>query len=637
MAETPRGRLTPSSITLLQETSDTSGKPVVQVLDLSLLPSQPNRSDRYRILLSDGATSCHAMLATQLTPLVRAGTISLHTIVRLNDFVIQDIRDAASGTSTRVVVVLTLDVLGPGGGVVGSPAPYTPASAQPATAPLNVTEVIGFDVPEPGAHAATGSATVTSGGLMSMAAQSPVRATAHHPISSINPYQHGWKIRGRCSFKSPLKTFTNMRGQGKILSFELTDSSGSIRVTGFRDYAVEAQALVHVGSMYSLSGAAVRPENEKFNRSSSAFEIMLDSRSVLKAIDDDGSVAALKFTFTKIRELDKLPAGECDVVAVVHRVSEVNEIGARSTGEAVKRRVITLVDDSGASVELTFFGDQCARYLIDNDDAHPVVVLQGAKRSDFNSVSLGVTGSTTVLIDPSSVPEASILRSWYDAHAWTEESLRAMTGSFGVSAGVFGDRKALADALAEDVAPKVSSGAAVSFAMRGYVTLVKKERGLWYPADPQTKKKVTEVGDGIWRSAGGEKDFSEAEVDFRYLTNIRFSDFSGAQWAASFEESSRVAFGRPAKEMRHLLSADPYLFDDVVDDIYFRPVVVKLSVKENLYQGEARIRYTVSRLEKVDFVAEGRALLSEIARLRIENDLACRSSSPRSTSLRKSR
>lgn len=616
MAETPWGRLTPSSITLLQETADTSGKPVVQVLDIALIRPQPNRSDRYRILLSDGATSCHAMLATQLTPLARAGIIAPHTVVRLNDFVLQDIRDAASGTSTRVVVVLTLDVLGPGGGVAGSPAPYTPATTKPA-APLDKIDVIGFVKPEPGARAASGSASgaSASGGLMWMAARSPVRATAHRPISIINPYQRGWKIRGRCSSKFPLKTFTNKRGEGKVLSFELTDDSGSILITGFGDSAVKAEALVHVGSLYSLSGAVVKPANEKFNRSSSDFEITLDSKSVLEAIEDDGSVASIKFKFTKISELDKLPAGECDVVAVVHRVSDVDEIVARSTGEAVKRRVVTLVDDSGASVELTFFRDQCARYLID-DDAHPVVVLRGAKRSDFNSVSLGVTGSTTVLIDPTTVPEASILRSWYDAHAWTEESLRAMSGCFCVSGGVFGDRKTLADALAEDIAPNVSSGAAVSFAIRGYVTLVKKERGLWYPADPQTKKKVTEVGDGIWRSASGEKDLNEAEVDFRYLTNMKFSDFSGAQWAASFEEASLVAFGRPAKEMRQLLSADPDLFDDVVDDIYFRPVVAKFIVKESIFQGEARIRYTVSRLEKVDFVAEGRALLSEIARLR---------------------
>jgi replication factor A1 len=94
---------------------------------------------------------------------------------------------------------------------------------------------------------------------------------------------------------------------------------------------------------------------------------------------------------------------------------------------------------------------------------------------------------------------------------------------------------------------------------------------------------------------------------------MKVTDYSGSQWMSAFDESGVVILGRTAGEMRNLRSSDPNLFDSIVDDCFFRPLVLKVQVKEQEYQGERKIRYLISRCENVDFVSESRALLSELA------------------------
>lgn len=60
--------------------------------------------------------------------------------------------------------------------------------------------------------------------------------TSHtHPIASLTPYQNKWAIKARCTGKTPVRTWSNSKGEGKLFSFDLVDESGEIRATAFRD------------------------------------------------------------------------------------------------------------------------------------------------------------------------------------------------------------------------------------------------------------------------------------------------------------------------------------------------------------------------------------------------------------------
>lgn len=99
----------------------------------------------------------------------------------------------------------------------------------------------------------------------------------------------------------------------------------------------------------------------------------------------------------------------------------------------------------------------------------------------------------------------------------------------------------------------------------------------------------------------------------RYVFSAKIGDASGNQWMNTFDEGGVVIFGKEAGEMRALKANNDPSFESVVDACLFQPLVLKVIVKEETYNGETRIRYTISRCEKVDFVEESRKLLSEIA------------------------
>lgn len=69
---------------------------------------------------------------------------------------------------------------------------------------------------------------------------------ATHPISALSPYQNKWVIKARVTAKSPIRTWSNQKGEGKLFSMDLMDESGQIRVTGFRDAVDKFYDMIEV-------------------------------------------------------------------------------------------------------------------------------------------------------------------------------------------------------------------------------------------------------------------------------------------------------------------------------------------------------------------------------------------------------
>ena len=44
-----------------------------------------------------------------------------------------------------------------------------------------------------------------------------------------------WSIKARCSNKTPIRNWTNAKGEGKLFSAEFIDTSGEIRATAFTE------------------------------------------------------------------------------------------------------------------------------------------------------------------------------------------------------------------------------------------------------------------------------------------------------------------------------------------------------------------------------------------------------------------
>ena len=55
-----------------------------------------------------------------------------------------------------------------------------------------------------------------------------------------------WVIKVRVTNKSPIKTWSNSRGEGKLFSMDLIDESGEIRCTAFRDQCEKFYDMIEV-------------------------------------------------------------------------------------------------------------------------------------------------------------------------------------------------------------------------------------------------------------------------------------------------------------------------------------------------------------------------------------------------------
>jgi len=170
---------------------------------------------------------------------------------------------------------------GGGGGGYGAPPPPPPHAGGPGG-------MYGGGARPPGPGGMYGA---PSAGPV---ARAPGDAGAAHggvrvvPIRSLNPYAGRWAIRGRCTVKGEVRTWSNARGEGRLLSFDLLDrEGGEIRVTAFTDVCDRIDPLVRAGGVYTVSRASLKPRNAKFNPTPHEFEVYLERNSEVTAVDED--------------------------------------------------------------------------------------------------------------------------------------------------------------------------------------------------------------------------------------------------------------------------------------------------------------------------------------------------------------
>lgn len=66
------------------------------------------------------------------------------------------------------------------------------------------------------------------------------------PIASLTPYQNKWVIKARVTGKSPIRSWSNAKGEGTLFSFDLVDESSEIRVTAFREQCTKFYDMIEV-------------------------------------------------------------------------------------------------------------------------------------------------------------------------------------------------------------------------------------------------------------------------------------------------------------------------------------------------------------------------------------------------------
>lgn len=245
----------------------------------------------------------------------------------------------------------------------------------------------------------------------------------------------------------------------------------------------------------------------------------------------------------------------------------------------------------------------------------PVVAIKAGKVSDFSGKSIGTISSSQIFINPDS-PEAINLRQWFDRGG---KDLASQSISRDLVPGASRNeiRKTLSQIKDEGLG---RSDKPDWVTVKAYITFIKTDN-FCYTACPlmigdrQCNKKVTRSG-SRWQCDRCNQEFDEC--DYRYLLQLQVQDHSGLTWMTAFQESGEEIIGCSAKEL-YLLKheqQDDERFAQIMLRGLFTQFLLKLKIKEELYGDEQKVKITVVKAEKVNYVAETRYLLDLIPKSR---------------------
>ncbi|XP_063536255.1 replication protein A 70 kDa DNA-binding subunit [Cydia strobilella] len=575
-------------------------KPIMQVLGSKKIQGS-GANERFRLLVSDGKHShSFAMLATQLNDKLITGELSDYSVVQIDRFVTSLLKNTGKGEK-RVMIILDLTILTPGSEVgkkLGNPQTWTEDSA--ASAPQPTMQPVPRPAPAPAPMAVSKPMAAPSMDSSMLSSQMT------HPISSLSPYQNKWVIKARVMSKSPIRTWSNAKGEGKLFSMDLCDESGEIRATAFRNEVDRFYDMLQVDKVYYISRCQLKTANKQFTSLKNDYEMSFSSDTVIsECMEDASSVPTIKYDFVPINEIgNKNTDSLLDVIGVCRAASDVQELTARSTGKLLKKREVTLVDSTGGAVALTLWGGEAESF---DGSSNPVVSAKGARLAEFNgSKSLSCLASTMIRLNPD-LPEAHKLRGWYDNGGANMDivNISARSGAYGGGSGEW-------ITFSEAEAKQLGSGDKGDYySLLGVLTFTFADNAV-YKACPQEQcnKKLVDQENGLFRCEKCNREYPNYK--YRLLLGANVSDPTGDQRITAFNEAAEAMIGKSAADVGRMSEYDKAGYSAVFEDIKFRTFVFKFRTKMETYSDEARLKTTVMNAAPVDYKDANARLIKSI-------------------------
>ncbi|XP_053703021.1 replication protein A 70 kDa DNA-binding subunit-like isoform X2 [Synchiropus splendidus] len=506
-------------------------------------------------------------------------------------------------------LVASTSYRGQGSGLVGmSPLKTSPMKASPMEAsPMKASPMKTSPM-----EASPMKASPMEASPMKFSPMKGGSSTAARPtvvsISDLHPYISKWTLRARVTHKSDVRNWSNSRGDGKLFSFEIVDESGEIRIAAFNQEVDKFFSLVEQGKVYYISNGTLKPANKQYTTVKNDFEMTLNANSSIVLCDDNQRIPMVHCDFVSIAELDHRDIDALvDVIGLCKSADDVSLITTRA-GREVSKRDLHLLDMSGKEVTATIWGDEAVKF---DGSGQPVVVIKGARLSDFGGRSLSASFNSTLMVNPD-IPEAFRLRAWYDREGHSLDS-QSLTQTRSLGRGLTTNWKTLSDIKTEQMG---HTEKADYFSCVATVAYIRKENCL-YRACPSAdcNKKVMELEAGLWRCDKCDREFPTFK--YRLLLSVNLADYGDQQWVTCFQDTAEVLLGQSAESLGHLRDTDEAAFDEVFRRVNLTSHIFKNRVKLETYNDECRVKVTVLEVLPVDHREYSRRLIRNIHKLAV--------------------
>ncbi|XP_050528390.1 replication protein A 70 kDa DNA-binding subunit-like [Daktulosphaira vitifoliae] len=571
-------------------------EPVMQVLGSRKIAAS-GTDERYRLLISDGLNhNSFALLASQLNGMVSSGELSDFAIIKIKRHIISNVTDRTK-SNKQVLLLLDISVLVKGSDVglkIGDPKPIIDAvsSNNSVSTKVSTNQKVSPIKPQ--------SSNLNNNFQNNI--------DAIHPLNSLSPYQNKWTIRVRIMNKSAIRTWTNQRGDGKLFSMDLVDEHGEIRATAFNNECDKFYDMIEVNKVYFITKGIVKTANKKYTNLNNDYELTLNGETQIFPCHDfdDTQMPAMKFNFISLNVIKNLDIDSMvDVIGVCQHTSDIVNLVSKTTKKDLRKRDITLVDQSLSSVTVTLWDNLAEEF---DGSLQPVVAIKGSKIREFmGSKSLSLMGSSIIQINPD-IEDSHRLRGWYDALPSTVEFNSISTRSESGTNSQFHTIKSA------QIAQLGSGDKADYYSMYSYLVFIKGDSAL-YKACPKAdcQKKVIDRNDGTYRC---EKCNDESEnFKYRLLLQAQLCDTTSSQWVTMFQEAGEGLLGINTSELGKLYDNDKEEYNNVIHKKIFKMFETRVRAKLETYNNETRLKVSVMNMKPVDYKLASSKLITDIKRL----------------------
>jgi replication factor A1 len=114
--------------------------------------------------------------------------------------------------------------------------------------------------------------------------------------------------------------------------------------------------ILEEDKVYIVSGGKINMSNKRFTTIPNDYCISFNDSTKFDPAEEDSTIGNVGFAFKTISSLSDLQTrSSCDVIGIITDVMAVSSIKLKS-GEEKDKRTITIMDDTRASVDVTFWG-----------------------------------------------------------------------------------------------------------------------------------------------------------------------------------------------------------------------------------------------------------------------------------------
>lgn len=560
---------------------------IMQVLDTKRIASGNTDKERYRLLLSDGKhLFSFAMLTSQINDQIVNGELSDNSIIKIKKYITSVINNV--GKAKRVLVILEMETLvrGENTGKIGSPEPL-PDDDEPLVENDSKNKQVS-STSSTSLHVVNGNNRNVSDPNVSIQDQ------LTHPISSLSPYQNKWIIKARVSNKSSIRTWSNSRGEGKLFSMDLIDESGEIRATAFRELVDKFYDLIEIDKVYYISKCQLKIANKQFSNLNNDYEMTFTPDTIVQECHDVvESIPQTRYDFISINKITHIEVNTLiDVIGVCKNASDLQMFQAKSTGRDLKKREITLVDQSSNSIALTLWGAEAESF---DGSSQPVIVIKGARVSEFGGGKTLSTGVSSIMKINPDIPEAHRLRGWFDNEGISKTTVNISARS--ESSGYQSQWINIKDVQEMGMGQGEKGD---YFQVKGTVLLYRSENGI-YKACPKEdcKKKIVDLGNGMYRCDKCNREYP----NFKYLLlgSANIGDWSGNMWISLFSSEAEKVLEMSSQAVGEAIESDPQALVEIADKAHFKQFIFKCRSKMENYNDETRLKTVALKVEPISY------------------------------------